>query len=132
MRCFNPLIQIESGDSTPSTGKTVEDGVTLPLNNNNMVDKRTMKKLIVACAIKGIPFDVISDLYNICSEDTFKNLAADIVKAARNSLRTIKDDPLSKHHMVPRPRRMRFNGRIHTVKVWTSRLSWRRVYRVLD
>lgn len=37
MRCFNPLTQIESGDSTPSTGKTVEDGVTLPLNYNNMV-----------------------------------------------------------------------------------------------
>lgn len=36
MRCFNPLTQIESGDSTPSTGKTVEDGVTLPLDNNNM------------------------------------------------------------------------------------------------
>ena len=36
MRCFNPLTQIESGDSTPSTGKTVEDVVTLPLSYNNM------------------------------------------------------------------------------------------------
>lgn len=36
MRCFNPLTQIESGDSTPSTGKTVEDGVTLPLDNRIM------------------------------------------------------------------------------------------------
>ena len=46
MRCFNPLTQIESGDSTPSTGKTVEDGVTLPLNNNNMVNKKASYAII--------------------------------------------------------------------------------------
>ena len=47
MRCFNPLTQIESGDSTPSTGKTVEDGVTLPLNNGIMNKKiKTVKQLI--------------------------------------------------------------------------------------
>ena len=48
MRCFNPLTQIESGDSTPSTGKTVEDGVTLPLDNNNMKYLKSIKQLINA------------------------------------------------------------------------------------
>lgn len=46
MRCFNPLTQIESGDSTPSTGKTVEDGVTLPLNNDVMTNKKASYAII--------------------------------------------------------------------------------------